>query len=70
MCYHGYLAPPPISAWSCLSEDEVRSAQEQWRKRQAEGTIEELRKEREELIGVIGETSTIIARKGPHPLSK
>ncbi len=38
-------------------------AQNEWRKRQSDGTISQLYNERDEHIKSIGETTTIVARK-------
>ena len=51
------------SAWSCLSDRELMDAQNEWRKRQSNGTLDQFSHELEESVKSIGETTTLVATK-------
>ena len=52
------------SGWSQCSKEELERVQREWRVKQEKGTTHEFFDKRRELINRIGETTTIVGRKG------
>lgn len=51
------------SSWALLSKEELAKAQQEWTTRQANNTLQQLFKERDDQVKQIGETTTVIAYK-------
>ena len=51
------------SVWSCASDEELKQAQLEWKRRQKEGTTHEIFEERNKMMKKIGESTTVIAYK-------
>ena len=52
------------SGWSQCSGEEIERVQREWRVKQEKGITHEFFEERRQLINRIGETTTIVGRKG------